>query len=788
VTSWEPEGSEGGSGRQLVEIVHESLLKTWPRLVRWQTQDADGAQLRDQLRQAAHLWKERGGTEDLLWTGTAYLDYRAWRQNYRGGLSTVEEEFAKAMAARARRKRLLVRAAAAAIVLVSVGVSVAIGASRQRAVAAARMAEASKLLALAQLKLQEDPTEALALATASLEVSDSKEARLFALRALQEAPPAWEVPSGTSMARLPVFSPDGRRLAVAGLSPEVGVWDENGASPARLPGHEVTPRGGNKAMWASDELLVTGLDGRLGLRAHVWKASAPPAKVRTIDFEARTNWQVGGGQLFAESETSPPGVLALRSWKLPDGDAVPLGIVEAARFGATSGAFRPHERWIAGDPAESARLKAWSTAALSGARPLDLRREGSWYAAAGAFHPAGRLAVATTHNMSRLTFWPLPARCRNVVDGYKVVHRPLAFSPDGSWLATSWTDNRLHLWPVPGAASAGPKVLDTPPVEVWTALAFDPHGRYLFAVGRSDNAWIVPTDGSPGRKLHSYSKDTVIYACSASPTGSRVATAYYYGEGRKTLRVWDVETGKVLLFDLPQGSAAAEGAPRERTGIEGGVTSLAFVDDSTLLTAGEGGIRRWNLETGEHELIRAVADDRWIRTLSTDGREVLYCETSREERKRVISFGIIDLSTKVARPFEASAPSSPISATTDLHALFAAQGPIVALLGADGSVRVGNRSTGGFHWLLGHAGVPDRVAISPDLRWVASTGEDNTLRLWPMPDLSKPPLHTLPHDELVARLHSLTNLHAVRDPHSENGWKIELGPFPGWKNLPEWPP
>ncbi len=41
-----------------VEIIHESLLANWPRLVRWQTQDADAAQLRDQLRQAARTWDE----------------------------------------------------------------------------------------------------------------------------------------------------------------------------------------------------------------------------------------------------------------------------------------------------------------------------------------------------------------------------------------------------------------------------------------------------------------------------------------------------------------------------------------------------------------------------------------------------------------------------------------------------------------------------------------------------------------------------------------------------------
>jgi hypothetical protein len=55
-----------------------------------------------------------------------------------------------------------------------------------------------------------------------------------------------------------------------------------------------------------------------------------------------------------------------------------------------------------------------------------------------------------------------------------------------------------------------------------------------------------------------------------------------------------------------------------------------------------------------------------------------------------------------------------------------------------------------------------------------------------MPELDKPPLHTLPHDDLIAKLHTLTNLRAVRDETSATGWTIEVGPFPGWKNVPEW--
>jgi hypothetical protein len=64
----------------------------------------------------------------------------------------------------------------------------------------------------------------------------------------------------------------------------------------------------------------------------------------------------------------------------------------------------------------------------------------------------------------------------------------------------------------------------------------------------------------------------------------------------------------------------------------------------------------------------------------------------------------------------------------------------------------------------------------PSCRWPKSVG------------LSKPPLHTLPHDQLLAKLRSLTNLQAVRDSSSDTGWKIDIGPFPGWTVVSDWQP
>ena len=52
--------------------------------------------------------------------------------------------------------------------------------------------------------------------------------------------------------------------------------------------------------------------------------------------------------------------------------------------------------------------------------------------------------------------------------------------------------------------------------------------------------------------------------------------------------------------------------------------------------------------------------------------------------------------------------------------------------------------------------------------------------------LSKPALHTLPLDRLLAKLRALTNVRVVADPEAETGWKLDHDPFPGWETTPDW--
>ncbi len=59
-------------------------------------------------------------------------------------------------------------------------------------------------------------------------------------------------------------------------------------------------------------------------------------------------------------------------------------------------------------------------------------------------------------------------------------------------------------------------------------------------------------------------------------------------------------------------------------------------------------------------------------------------------------------------------------------------------------------------------------------------------RLWPTPEVSKPPLHTLPDEALLVKLESLTNLRVARDAETPDGRKVELALFPGLREAPSW--
>ena len=870
LTSFEIEAPDGSYGHR-VEIVHESLLSAWPRLVRWRTEDEGGAQLRDQLRRASHLWEEKGKPDDLLWTGTSYQEYQVWRARYSGGLSEAEESFGRAMAAQSERRRRRKRAAYSivlvAVLLVAGGLGMMWRKSARethRAEAEAAQREAAQVLALGRLRLADHPNAALAYAIASLERADNGPARRFAVEALWQGPPAlflmdpinppsirwsldgrWLALGGNSGLALlergtrgrrqlsstrdiPVgFTSDARRLvtdASPGAPTILHVWSLPEGRLERTLEHAEE----SIAVLGDDRLLTFALDGRapVGGRPLIVRCLALDGTAQEVlgrwddrgrkgvwDVDPSGSWIVstqGGrvlqhrlGALSAAGRVLGVHAAAsgahVRPWRdrAITGDAsggVRIWDVPSARLERTlkstgdarSIAVDPRGRYLAAGPAGAMpprSLFLFDLAAPRSAEPVPLLAPEEAWLHQMSFSPDGSWLGASAG--AGVILWNLAGARSTVLGRQKPPLVNVTFAGEGHLLSAS-REGVLRYWPLsPTAVDAAREIWSQPGLRM--ILGVDRRGRFA-AVERqlSNEIALVTFDGTPP-KIHKLQQPEGAHINntgigSLDPSGRFLAVSVYSGDHPElnALRIVDLTTGNERTLDThPKGNGGCEVG-----GSDGyGAAVPAWLPDGRLISDGDAGLRVWDSAAGASRLLRPCkkAPLSNINLLvSPDSRLVLRLDWA-DDPGSVSSLSVFDLVTQATREITSHGNQLESFALD-------ARGTILVTGDKYGVVRVGPITGEEPHLLFGHAGTVYSVTVSPDGRTIASGSDDGTIRLWRMPDLSKPPLHTLPHDELVAKLRSLTNLRAVRDPSSDTGWKIEIGPFPGWAKVPEWQP
>jgi WD40 repeat protein len=367
------------------------------------------------------------------------------------------------------------------------------------------------------------------------------------------------------------YSPDGKRVATCGEDMIVHVWDAiTGAELATFSGHKsavwgiaFSPNGKHLASASSDRTArVWDLDGGkepLVVAAHndavfsvafqgedgrlLWTASSDRA-IRLWDATQRTVVRTLGGQATGVSALSVS----------PDGNSVAVARNNMTTFvHAGTRAYEPREL-----------ADSW----------LDF-----WLPAQ---HYLGALG----------TLCPKRGHTKVVVS--------IAFSPDGTRVATGSWDRTTKIWEVETGRLLGTCVGDSGHKGAVTAVAFSFDGEYL-ATGSQDKAvklWNGKTgdhrfdllEGREGKEKAPHTN--TVNALAFSPDGMHLAT----GSQDQTIKIWDMFSPK-----------ATRSPPRTLTENDvpiGGIYTLAFSPNSKQLAAvfQNGTVKVWDVKTGDEIL------------------------------------------------------------------------------------------------------------------------------------------------------------------------------------------
>ena len=231
-------------------------------------------------------------------------------------------------------------------------------------------------------------------------------------------------------------------------------------------------------------------------------------------------------------------------------------------------------------------------------------------------HPIFIMAVDTEGNISVEAFrlWEISPQHITTLEGHTGSVRSVAFSPNGTMLASGSQDSTIKLWNVKKKENITTLEGHT---HIVSTVAFSPDGTLLASGGRDIKLWDIVTR----RNVATLSGHTGgVYSVAYSPDGTTLAS----GAQDSTIKLWDVatRTNIATLSDMfwvnsvafsPDGMLLASGSKdvklwdvstRTNTATlehSRSVLSVAFSPDGTMLATGDGDrTRLWDVATKEN--------------------------------------------------------------------------------------------------------------------------------------------------------------------------------------------
>ena len=687
-------------GDGTAEVAHEALIREWPTLREWLSQDREGLQLHRRLTETAHEWELLERDEGVLYRGAQLAQVREWSALHTHALNAAEKAFLEASEALEQRQ-LAEREAQ----------------QRRELDAAQELAETQRRAA-SRLRVRNRVITAvgiLAIVLAVVALSLSRQSNINAADAAQNAEAALKAKATAQAADTQAIADftrsEAQRLAVEANNIRLSNGDANLVALLAIQSLKMqyTPSG---------DAVLTSLTS----------LETPP---RVFSGHIDVVWSVAfspDGKYLATGSSDG----TARLWDLVTGETIHIFEGHAGEVGEVQ--FSPDGKYLAVSGVEGTQL--WEIA--SGQKvQVFAGIKGAGYVA---FSPDGKYIVTNSFTDKNAQLWDVAtgqSLHTFLCDGNVI---RVAYSPNGKYVLTGTANSTAQLWD-PATGEEIKAFVISSGIE---SLTFSPDSQSIAFGNTNGNAqiWSIST----GQLIREFSgHQGFVQGIKLSPDGKTLLT----GAADRTVRIWDVDTGQLLRV-LGSHSAGVQGvafssdgrfvatASEDKTarvwrlqtfpggvqfnGHSGPIWQASFSSDGKkVVTANNNGTAQiWNEMTGQTLVsLSGHTDTMRGAVFSPDGKTVL--TTSADQTARLWDA----YTSKELRHFEGH---------TDLvgRGAFFPDGKHMLTTSYDGTARIWDIQTGMtiLTYTNQKAGHVNRIAFSPDGKTVATSGDDGTARIW----------------------------------------------------------
>jgi WD40 repeat protein len=760
VTGWDR------AARPTVEVAHEALIRTWPRLRGWIDANREKLRARAAVLQAKAEWEQQRRREDLLLPAGFQLERarallaepgdltiddiqefialssareESERKEREDALARDEARVAQIKASQERTARLQRTARwtlAATAIAVVVGLAAVlwqqwINLTQKLELDQARLHLLAEVAATEQLRNKWESALRLAAHGVRLDLAlgqqASKGSRAVAALAALVSQTGWRLMlSGhDNLVASAAFSPDGSRIVSASFDSTARVWDA-------ATGLELMVLRGPDGLVASAAFSPDGLrivSASSDRTARIWDAATGReiAVLRGHDAAVRSAaFSPDGSRIVTASDD-----VTVRIWDGITGNEI--AILRGHTDSVRSATFNPDgSRIVTASGDQTARI--WDAATWA---EIAVLRGHEAEVIAAAFSPDGsRIVTASGDQTARI--WDAATWAEiAVLRGHEGQVFAAAFSPSRAQIVTASADQTARIWDAAGRQLAVLRGHD----DLVASAAFSPDGSRIVTASFDNSVRVWDATGSEVAVLRGH--EDQVDSAAFSFDGSRIVTASY----DMTARIWDATTAKEVAV-LP--------------GHEAEVNSAAFSPDSSRIVTASGDqtARIWDAATGaEIAVLRGHEDQVFAAAFSSSGAQIVTASADQTARiwdaagkQLAILRGHQDQVQSAAfspdglRIFTAAYNNTAIvwDATTGKEiavlpgheaegysAAFNRDGSRMVAASFDQTARIWDAATGReIAVLRGHDAAVRSAAFSPDGSLIVTASVDRTARIW----------------------------------------------------------